>query len=118
MKMQSKLLCLISAACLAVTLTVLPAANAADKSKTEKAKVATTAPVDPYAEVQPATETLDLTAYQRIREEGLNHSHVMDFAYRADGRHRPAPHRLAQPQEGQRVDARHADQDRPGKRAS
>jgi len=29
---------------------------------------------DPYAEVQPATETLDLNMYQRIRDEGLNHS--------------------------------------------
>jgi carboxypeptidase Q len=34
---------------------------------------------DPYAEVQPATETLDLGMYQRIRDEGLNHSHVMEF---------------------------------------
>ena len=44
----------------------------------EKAKPAET---DPYTEVQPATETLDLNAYQRIRDEGFNHSHVMDFAY-------------------------------------
>ena len=50
--------------------------HAADKSKSDKAAVA----VDPYTEVQPATETLDLSAYQRIRDEGLNHSHVMDFA--------------------------------------
>jgi hypothetical protein len=35
---------------------------------------------DPYTEVQPATETLDLNMYQRIRDEGLNHSHVMEFA--------------------------------------
>jgi carboxypeptidase Q len=40
----------------------------------------TPAATDPYAEVQPATETLDLSMYQRIRDEGLNHSHVMDFA--------------------------------------
>ena len=47
----------------------------------EKPKAAAPAPVatDPYAEVQPATETLDLAMYQRIREEGLNHSHVMEF---------------------------------------
>jgi len=38
------------------------------------------AAVDPYAEVQPATESLDLNMYQRIRDEGLNHSHVMEFA--------------------------------------
>ena len=36
---------------------------------------------DPYAEKQPATETLDLGMYQQIRNEGLNNSHVMDFAY-------------------------------------
>src|SRR5579871_5256514 len=51
---------------------------AADKPKPKPS----TAPaqVDPYAEVQPATENLDLTMYQRIRDEGLNHSHVMEFA--------------------------------------
>ena len=36
--------------------------------------------VDPYTEVQPVAETLDLNAYQRIRDEGLNHSHVMELA--------------------------------------
>jgi carboxypeptidase Q len=74
-----KLLCLVSAICL--TLASPIAMNAADKTKSEKAKPAATAQVDPYAEVQPATETLNLTAYQRIRDEGFNHSHVMDFAY-------------------------------------
>src|SRR5580658_772807 len=29
---------------------------------------------------QPATESLDLNAYNAIREEGLQHSHVMDYA--------------------------------------
>jgi carboxypeptidase Q len=38
------------------------------------------AAADPYTEVQPATETLDLAMYQRIRDEGLNRSHVMEFA--------------------------------------
>ncbi|MGA2851885.1 MAG: M20/M25/M40 family metallo-hydrolase [Terracidiphilus sp.] len=67
------------------TLRLFPAAfltaaillHAADKPKT-----APPAPVvtDPYVEVQPATETLDLNMYQRIRDEGLNHSHVMEFA--------------------------------------
>ena len=46
---------------------------AADKSKQPAA-------TDPYAEVQPAAESLDLNMYQRIRDEGLNHSHVMEFA--------------------------------------
>ena len=31
-------------------------------------------------EVQPAKETLDLSMYARIRDEGLNHSRVMDYA--------------------------------------
>jgi hypothetical protein len=51
--------------------------HAADKPKTAQPVPAVT---DPYAEVQPATETLDLNMYQRIRDEGLNHSHVMEFA--------------------------------------
>ncbi|MFZ0304649.1 MAG: M20/M25/M40 family metallo-hydrolase [Terracidiphilus sp.] len=53
---------------------------AADKPKTKTSAPATTAVVDPYTEVQPVTETLDLAMYQRIRDEGLNHSHVMEFA--------------------------------------
>ena len=51
--------------------------HAADKPKVA---APTPAAVDPYAEVQPATESLDLNMYQRIRDEGLNHSHVMEFA--------------------------------------
>ena len=51
--------------------------HAAEKPKTAPPAAAVT---DPYAEVQPATETLDLNMYQRIRDEGLNHSHVMEFA--------------------------------------
>jgi hypothetical protein len=54
---------------------------AADKPKTKTTPAPAAPPVvDPYTEVQPATETLDLTMYQRIRDEGLNHSHVMEFA--------------------------------------
>ena len=49
---------------------------AADKPKV----IPPPAPVDPYTEVQPATESLDMAMYQRIRDEGLNHSHVMEFA--------------------------------------
>ncbi len=52
-------------------------AYAADKPKP---KPAPPAAVDSYAEVQPATESLDMNMYQRIRDEGLNHSHVMEFA--------------------------------------
>jgi len=53
---------------------------AADKPKSKTSAPTAPAVVDPYSEVQPATESLDLTMYQRIRDEGLNHSHVMEFA--------------------------------------
>ena len=33
-----------------------------------------------FRQPQPATENLDLTMYQRIREEGLEHSHIMEYA--------------------------------------
>jgi carboxypeptidase Q len=88
--------------------------HAADKPKTRDRSPAVT---DPYAEVQPATETLDLNMYQRIRDEGLNHSHVMEFATALMDGIGPRLTGLAQPGEGQRVDPRHADQDRPGERA-
>ncbi|WP_263356343.1 M20/M25/M40 family metallo-hydrolase [Acidicapsa ligni] len=45
-----------------------------------KPKVPAPTTTDPYTEVQPATETLDIATYQRIRDEGFNHSHVMEFA--------------------------------------
>jgi carboxypeptidase Q len=48
---------------------------AADKPKPSSAPAAT----DPYTEVQPASESIDIAMYQRIRDEGLNHSHVMEF---------------------------------------
>ncbi|HET9409315.1 MAG TPA: M20/M25/M40 family metallo-hydrolase [Candidatus Sulfotelmatobacter sp.] len=50
----------------------------ADK-KSKDSKSAETAKPS-YELPQPATESLDLTMYQRIREEGLSHSHAMDFA--------------------------------------
>jgi hypothetical protein len=63
---------------LSFTVALLGAAvalHAADKPK------ATAPPViDPYAEVQPVTESLDMAMYQRIRDEGINRSHVMEFA--------------------------------------
>jgi hypothetical protein len=53
--------------------------HAAEKPKPASAPPAPAA-TDPYAEVQPAVESLDLNMVQRIRDEGLNHSHVMEFA--------------------------------------
>jgi hypothetical protein len=52
-------------------------ASAAEKKGAEKKAEA--APVPSYYGPQPATEALDLTMYARIREEGLKHSHVMQF---------------------------------------
>ena len=71
--MPAKILRLLPAMFLSAALLL----HAADKSKTPPPAPAVT---DPYAEVQPVTETLDLNMYQRIRDEGLNRSHVMDFA--------------------------------------
>jgi hypothetical protein len=65
--------------CAAAFLSVAVSLYAADKHKPKPAPAAPAA-VDPYAEVQPASENLDLAMYQRIREEGLNNSHVMEFA--------------------------------------
>ena len=54
----------------AVALTfVVGTANAAEKK----------GEVPSYYGPQPATETLDLAMYARIREEGFKHSHVMQF---------------------------------------
>ena len=50
-------------------------ADAQDKKKHEEAK-----PVPSYYGPQPATEALDLTMYQRIRDEGFQHGKVMEFA--------------------------------------
>jgi hypothetical protein len=70
-----------AAACLAAALALL-APVFAPTFAAEKPKAAAPAPaaVDPYTEVQPATEALDMNMYERIRDEGLNHSHVMEFA--------------------------------------
>jgi Peptidase family M28 len=47
----------------------------------EKKKMAATETEKPSYELpQPAKENLDYTMYQRIRDEGLTHSHVMEFA--------------------------------------
>jgi len=50
---------------------------AADKKAASKEPVADT---PSYYGPQPATESLDLTMYARIRDEGFKHSHVMEFA--------------------------------------
>ena len=55
----------------------LSAPAAEKKSKDSKADEANK---PSYELAQPATENLDYTMYQRIRDEGLSHSHVMEFA--------------------------------------
>ena len=49
---------------------------AADKEKTTSPETAKPS----YELPQPAKETIDYTMYQRIRDEGLKHSHVMEYA--------------------------------------
>ena len=51
--------------------------SAADKKKDAKADDSAK---PSYEMPQPAVENLDLTMYQRIREEGLEHSHIMEYA--------------------------------------
>jgi carboxypeptidase Q len=51
---------------------------AADKKAKETKPAETIKPS--YELPQPATETLDLTMYQLIRREGLEHSHIMEYA--------------------------------------
>jgi carboxypeptidase Q len=67
---------------------ILPfSASGADSKSDKKARDKDTASAGnndaskpSYELPQPATETLDLTMYQRIRDEGLQHSHVMEYA--------------------------------------
>ena len=51
---------------------------AADKKSKDAKPDETSKPS--YDLPQPATESLDLTMYQRIRDEGLHHSHIMEYA--------------------------------------
>jgi carboxypeptidase Q len=53
----------------------------ADQARKQTTKPAETRGYD-YSQVgtQPSTESLDLTMYARIREEGFNHSHIMEYA--------------------------------------
>ena len=67
---------LISAA-VGLILLALPVL-AAEKNKTNSASPEMAKPS--YELPQPATETIDYTMYQRIRDEGLRHSHVMEYA--------------------------------------
>src|SRR6202140_3571931 len=61
------------AALLCLSVSVSAAEKKTKEAKAEEAKPS-------YELPQPATENLDYTMYQRIRDEGLSHSHVMEFA--------------------------------------
>ncbi len=52
--------------------------TAADKKKNSAGSAETTKPS--YELPQPAKEDIDYSMYQQIREEGLKHSHVMEYA--------------------------------------
>ena len=65
--------------CLAVTFLALSLPLfAADKNKANANSPEASKPS--YELPQPAKESLDYTMYQRIRDEGLGHSHVMEYA--------------------------------------
>ena len=63
--------------CLCLALSSFAADKKSKETKPDESKPS-------YELPQPATETLDLTMYQRIREEGLSHSHVMEYASALD----------------------------------
>ena len=65
--MKSQHLCALAA----LALFSLPVFSADKKPAEAKA---------PYEAAQPATETLDLEMYQRIRDEGFRRSHIMEYA--------------------------------------
>jgi carboxypeptidase Q len=60
--------------CFVLPLSIL----AADKNKNKEAGADADKPS--YELPQPAKENIDLTMYERIRDEGISHSHVMDYA--------------------------------------
>ena len=65
-------------ACCTLVIGVSVPLVAADKSKSNAASQPS------YELPQPQSETMDYGMYQRIREEGLSHSHVMEYASALD----------------------------------
>jgi Peptidase family M28 len=58
---------------------LIPCAVAGEK-KTDKSAESTSTASPSFEQPQPTREDLDYAMYDRIREEGLHHSHVMEFA--------------------------------------
>ena len=73
MRLNDRILA-VSAVLLCFALSI----SAADK-KTKEAK-GDDSPTASYGQAQSAVENVDLTMYQRIRDEGLQHSHIMEYA--------------------------------------
>ena len=71
---------LASWSCCALALAALSLPVVAADKDHPKPAVPSKPEVPEYYGPQPAVEKLDLTMYARIREEGLRHSHVMQFA--------------------------------------
>ena len=67
-----------SIAVIAILFCFVFSLSAADKKSKENKPDDSSKPS--YDLPQPTTENLDYTMYQRIRDEGLSHSHVMDYA--------------------------------------
>jgi Peptidase family M28 len=63
---------------IAIVLCLSFSVSAAEKKSKDAKADETSKPL--YELAQPATENLDYIMYQRIRDEGLSHSHVMEFA--------------------------------------
>src|SRR5271165_5063463 len=63
-----------------ISLALSFSAAAADKSKTKSSD----ANQPSYGLPQPQHETLNLAVYQQIRDEGIGHSHVMEYASALD----------------------------------
>ena len=73
-KMHQPLVRSLSCLLLAVAIPALAADKSDKKTKTAEAEVPA------WEQPQPAVEKIDYTMYARIREEGLQHSHIMEYA--------------------------------------
>ncbi len=96
--------------CSAAIATFAIPSFAADKKAAPKEPVAET---PSYYGAQPAKENIDLTMYSRIREEGFQHSHVMEFADALTNGIGPRLTGSPNMKKANEWTQRHADQDRP-----
>ena len=72
-------------AVIAIFFTLLPCSQAGAQAAASKKADKSPAPASrgydyDHPETQPAKEDLDLAMYARIREEGLDHSHIMEYS--------------------------------------